>query len=294
MGEPIYSPLKKGYDEFHCLMGGNAMPFWKKNSFYTVLLLVCLALLGIFTFTDLAISKSLYGNFPAFSHFFEVYGFFPSCLLVCGMSAIAFCTNNHTKRTIPRLLGYLFFPLCCAGGFLFAEFILYSQVWKIGYHPLFLILFAFLLTALLFFAVSKFPAGRLAVYRKGALAALCSLILILLCVELLKNIFGRVRFRDMAEPFTQFTQWYVINGPTSHKSFPSGHTANAAAILCLTLTAQKKRTRQLIWGLGILYTIAMAVSRILAGAHFASDVLAGGLIGVFCVLLSRKLFRLPS
>ncbi len=270
------------------------MRFQKKGVFFTALLFICLILLGVFTFTDLAISKKLYGNFPAFAHAFEVYGYLPSCLLACGMSAIAFCTNRSTVRVIPKILGYVFFPVCSIGGFLFAEIVLCSGVWKIGYHPLFLFLLAAALTALLFFAAGKIPSERLSSYRKGALAALFALILLLLCVETLKNIFGRVRFRDMVEPFTQFTQWYVVNGPTSHKSFPSGHTANAAAILCLTLTAQKKRSRQLIWGLGILYTVIMAVSRILAGAHFASDVLVGALIGIGCVLLSRKLFRLPS
>ena len=131
-------------------------------------------------------------------------------------------------------------------------------------------------------------------YRKGALASLFCLILLLLGVEILKSVFGRVRFRDMTEPFSQFTQWYVLYGASSHKSFPSALTANAAAVLSLTLTAQKKQTRQILWVIGILYTIAMAFSRILAGAHFASDVLVGGLLGIGCVLLSRKLFHLPS
>lgn len=265
-----------------------------KNNFYGGIVLSCLILLGVFTFTDLEISKSLSGMLPQFARLFEIYGYLPSCLLACGMSAIGFCTHKTVTRPIQKVLGYGLFPLVSVAGFSFGQIVLYREVWKTNPQPFLLLTISLLLTAVLFFIVSKIPSKQLAVYRKGALASLFCLILLLLGVEILKSVFGRVRFRDMTEPFSQFTQWYVMNGPSSHKSFPSGHTANAAAVLCLTLTAQKKQTRQILWVIGILYTIAMAFSRILAGAHFASDVLVGGLLGIGCVLLSRKLFHLPS
>lgn len=257
-------------------------------------LLSCALLLFIFTFTDLDISRALYGNMPRFARFFEIYGYLPSCLLACGMSAIGFCTNKSVVKKLHRVLGYVLFPLCSIAGCSFGLLVIYRKVWEISPNPWALLACAALLTVVLFFLVGRIPSERLDSYRKGAIAALFALILLLLSVEVLKNIFGRVRFREMTEPFSEFTRWYIVNGPTSHKSFPSGHTANAAAVLCLTLTAQKKRTRQILWAFGVLYTLVMAFSRIIAGAHFASDVLAGGLIGIGCVLLSRKLFHLPA
>ncbi len=266
----------------------------KKKILYFLLISAISILLVIFGSADLIISKKLYGDFPQFARFFEIFGYLPSCALICGMSAIGFCTNQTTSTPVFKILGYLFFPLFSISGFVFAAYVLCGEIWNAN-PPFFAVLaIAVLLTAILFFLVNKIPKQRLIVYRKGVIAALFALLLLLLSVELLKNLFGRVRFRDMTEPFSQFTPWYIINGPTSHKSFPSGHTANAAAVLSLTLTAQKKRTRQWLWGLGICYTLVMAISRIIAGAHFASDVLAGGLIGIGCVLLSRKLFHLPS
>lgn len=270
------------------------MPKSKKTARTILILLACVLLLAVFTVTDLAISRALYGDMPQFARFFEIYGYLPSCMLACGMAAVGFCTQRGVARPIPRVMGFFLFPLVSVAGCAFGAIVVCRRVFEVSPNPWILLCGAALFTSLLFFLVSRFSSKRLAAYRRGALAALFALVLLLISVELLKNIFGRVRFREMSAPFEEFTRWYIINGPTSHKSFPSGHTANAAAVLCLTLTARQKRTRQILWGIGAVYILVMALSRIIAGAHFASDVLAGGLIGVGCVLLSRKLFKLPA
>lgn len=51
----------------------------------------------------------------------------------------------------------------------------------------------------------------------------------LLCIEGLKYLWGRVRFRDLlaAGNYDAFTSWLHPNGINGNKSFPSGHTAGA-------------------------------------------------------------------
>jgi len=60
----------------------------------------------------------------------------------------------------------------------------------------------------------------------------------------------------------------------SNLGMPSSHAAVAFAG-CLVMAAFMPRARWLFWGLAIL----CAVSRLVTGAHFASDVLVGGAIG---------------
>lgn len=58
-------------------------------------------------------------------------------------------------------------------------------------------------------------------------------------------------------------------------SFPSGHTLHAFAFAML-LSAQHPALAPLLWGFAGL----VALSRVVLGLHFPSDVMAGALLGV--------------
>jgi undecaprenyl-diphosphatase len=73
-------------------------------------------------------------------------------------------------------------------------------------------------------------------------------------------------------------------GHWSGASFPSGHTSGAisiylplAVIATATLRARGARVAVVVTALAI--TIAVAASRVLLGAHYLSDVIAGGVLG---------------
>ena len=82
----------------------------------------------------------------------------------------------------------------------------------------------------------------------------------------------------------------------AYKSFPSGHTGSAGAVyalLCLPKLLTKYNTK--FWKtclvlVSVLVTGIVAVSRIVCGAHFFSDVLCGGTIMFLCVALGMKIF----
>lgn len=145
-------------------------------------------------------------------------------------------------------------------------------------------------------------------------------------IEAVKSPAGRVRYRTMnvLGDFSYYTQWYVFSGQRylssdleviagslesanrflglsdTFKSFPSGHTYAAAisfAAICLPDLFEGLRTqavRLLCWLLPAALTVTVAVGRIMAGAHFLSDVLIGGACAFVITVLARELIVLQG
>lgn len=137
----------------------------------------------------------------------------------------------------------------------------------------------------------------------------------------IKNVMCRPRYRAMwylgDYDFSNFHRWYqkstmpeandgsglffdsvngVHVGHDAYRSFPSGHTNAAAAVYCLlVLPKLLKKYNTTAWKtalvlISVCVTGVVAVSRIVCGAHFFSDVLVGGTIMFLCVMLGSKIF----
>lgn len=102
----------------------------------------------------------------------------------------------------------------------------------------------------------------------------------LLIATPLKIFWGRIRFRDLAENYSNFTPWYYPNGITGNQSFPSGHAAMSFMMIALFIFFMDKPfyKRIILKGLIISWGLAVCTSRVVIGAHFTSDVLFGAMI----------------
>lgn len=135
-------------------------------------------------------------------------------------------------------------------------------------------------------------------------------------VNIIKNIANRPRFRTMKffddKEYSIFQPWYVTHpkwtienslttigigsGKDAYRSFPSGHTCAAGTvytILALPYLFNKYNTKKntaMLYAVSIFITGVVAVSRIVCGAHFFSDVLVGGTIVFLSVMLGIKIF----
>ena len=100
----------------------------------------------------------------------------------------------------------------------------------------------------------------------------------------LKIFWGRIRFRDLAENYSNFSAWYVPQGFTGNDSFPSGHAAMDWMFLSLFVFIADKPfyKRIILKGLIISWALAVCVSRVVIGAHYTSDVL----FGAFAMIIS--------
>ena len=101
-------------------------------------------------------------------------------------------------------------------------------------------------------------------------------------------------YHAFGERFTDYKDF--VNGvftSEEFKSFPSGHTGSAAVIVMLLsylpyLTKGKvsMKHQKLLFFIGFLYTLALAFSRMLCGAHYLTDVCVGGFLSILICMIT--------
>ena len=85
-------------------------------------------------------------------------------------------------------------------------------------------------------------------------------------------------------PFASHFQVQPLTAPLDRYSFPSGHTMHASAFL-----VQLAHYYPDVMGLMLPFGIAVALSRVLLGLHYPTDVLAGALLGWALARISLNL-----
>lgn len=239
----------------------------------------------IFAFTDLQISLFLFGKAQGFGHFFENYGEMPMAYIGT-FSAAAMIITSKNKRSLANVgFGFLFI----LNGAMAAALPGLNAKLPV---PVIVGIFIFVMVSSYWLATQVNPRY----HEKLRKIAIIGLILGLgatLIVNLIKVGWGRERFRHMVDPLSQFTPWYLPQGLASSNefmSFPSGHSANGAVILWITLlpliTDRLKKAPLEIFAW--VWTIATMISRIVVGAHFASDVTMGMAITFSLFLLLKR------
>lgn len=110
--------------------------------------------------------------------------------------------------------------------------------------------------------------------RPATVAVLLTVISGILTTWTLKFTWGRVRFRDLAPDFSDFTPWYLPQGINGNQSFISGHTTYAWLVLpwILLFKPGTARYRNIVLAV-IIWGVVNGLSRVVIGAHYASDVL---------------------
>lgn len=157
-----------------------------------------------------------------------------------------------------------------------------------------------------------------------AIAIILAMAIAQIFVQIVKVFMGRQRFRmikvleyEGCLEQVDFTKWFVINGKRSvsedlqllgiakdgYKSFPSGHTCSWSIIYVFAfipdfLDIEEKtrvRAKALLLTGATVSTLLLGYSRILVGAHYATDVLFSAGWTFFSVVISmviaKKIFK---
>ncbi len=260
---------------------------------------ICAVLLVVASFFDLQISLALYEPSSFFAVASEIVGELPCYLLVpvCLSFIFAYLYNKKGWLTLTVSM------LCAiiSGIFWYMIIDMYTaSMFSNFYVALFALPFNVLLVA--FIKCSEQTKIKL---FKFAVFALSVILLAILVNQGLKYLWGRYRFRDIykADNLAAFTPWYYIRGINGNKSFPSGHATSATCVFvilyALKLFGANRKRRLITASIIGVYVALVALSRIIIGAHFLSDVVAGFIITfiifmvLYCTIVRKeeKIFR---
>ena len=270
-----------------------------KKQYFIVFWAIVLILSAIFFRYDLDISKSVFNRTSTFGRIFEVIGEYPnSFALIIGASWIFGATKKTRKLvSIQSLVLFLISGVGWGGLTLFSWEHYHIDDVEITFKVLFICgIISVIGDALVLYLFTTFNDKILKKYVEFALLAVLTAILNLMLVNIIKVFWGRMRFRDMGLNYDLFSRWLFPQGLTGNKSFPSGHTANATTIIVLLpatkiIDKKKKLLKAFLYILIFAWPITVAISRVIVGAHFASDVLFGmaSTVTIFYFLSNKML-----
>ena len=271
----------------------------KTERFYLILAAVLwCGLTALFTYGDLEFSMSLVHEEAGWAIWLERLGEFPGVLTAWLASAILMARGIQAERRgggqtwclVLGLLALLCFSLYIPNRYSYyfwdSRGIRFSE-WLI----------VFTITAFVVWGILRVmeeaEEEECREAAKRAAFALLVFAVIMVAVHIMKGIWGRVRFRDMNGSYELYTPWFIIVRGSSGTSFPSGHTASAAmtALLIFVLPVSSRWTRNLLALASVLYTLAVAYSRVIVGAHFFTDTLFALGITYGGILAASAIFR---
>ncbi len=274
--------------------------YWNQsitNKLIIIIGIVWASLAILFAFYDLNISKAVVNQNSIFGKFFANFGELPG--LFVGL--ISFFILSVNIKTSNKILKYLFlliiWILTTILSLYFIAILLrilnlpLDFLSHLGYIPL---LSAGMLTVLGMWIfqtkIKTFSIKNISIAKIGATLLSVSFII----VQILKTYWGRIRFQDLAIGYSNFTPWYSPQGNTGGHSFPSGHTMFALITLALILLVlnQKKWKKITVITIVIIWGLLVPISRVIIGAHYASDVLfSGGLTIMLFLFLYKKYYQ---
>lgn len=167
------------------------------------------------------------------------------------------------------------------------------------------------ITGFALFLFSKIKNENILLLWKWALLVIILSALSNGIVQGAKLIFDRTRFRAMVfsgdTDFQYYDYWFKFNNNKFNsvspyaddffKSFPSGHTCAAASSFFLILLplfvpqTNNKKWKSIFLTTATVYTILVALSRIIAGAHFFMDVFVGGFTTIILTIIAYYLVK---
>lgn len=262
----------------------------KNNLPYVVLLFIWVFLAVFFGFYDLNISIHIVNQNSNWAKFLENYGMIPGLLVILSGIFIYYSfikSKSNARSYIQRVVLFL-----VSSGLIFYMFeILLGKIVTNNMVVFLIISFSIgLIILMIIHKMGKVNNPIIIMYGKAVVGM--ALFGYVIFIQGIKYIWGRVRFRELDAAFSQFTPWYSPQGFTGFDSFPSGHAAMGWILLATLILFENKKPgiKSLALSLIIFWGILLALSRVVIGAHYASDVLFGS----FFIIITFLYFRYKS
>lgn len=271
-----------------------------------ILVLVCIlaVMMIIGSVWDYPISVALYDQTNAYGIFFAAFGEYPSSLGLVLAGALLFAARNREKKSVgvfQLIAGALLVTL----GTVFCAML--PGNYLEGSKAVYILLGVLCSAAVVFLTFRHFKnADRKTVIR---LAAMLFTVIIaeMVLVNIIKIPWGRARMRLVAEDArAAFMPWWdfgsnikkalLAEGVAAEefKSFPSGHTANAACLMLLAFLPRINNKlagkETLLFFISVAWGLMVALSRIIMGAHYVTDTVVGFGVTLAVVMIAYRIF----
>ena len=263
------------------------MPLALKNSIINKLILLVviswIILAIIFGYLDLEISKAIVNEDSLWGNFGKDFGEPPGYgLIAISLSILIGSYNNEIKKQ--KVAAYV---IIIIGIVLFVfGFVLSEKILIIDGVSIFL--------PLILFVIFTYKKDWKRYQKISGVIVILAIINPLIFVQITKVLTGRIRFKDLAPNYSNYTPWFLPPGPSGNYSFPSGHTAMAFMFLPLFILVKNynwKDPKKIILSILIIgWGLFVGLSRIIIGAHYASDVLFSAEVASLTTLLLYKKF----
>ena len=258
---------------------------WSEIKKITIIaLIIWIVLAVIFGFTDLAISISVVDAASIWGNFGADYGETPGYALI----ALALTTllgslfTNLNLQKIPAYVGIVV-------GILFVLLIGDDRFTKIGWS---------LIVSLTVYVIITWKKDWKNYRWISGIIALLAVINPLLFVQITKILCGRIRFKHLTLPgYIEYTPWFLPPGITSGgSSFPSGHSAMGWMFLPMLISVKDRKNSDPLRIITIILVVGwglfVGLSRIVVGAHYASDVLfSTGAATIVTIFLYSRFYK---
>lgn len=251
------------------------------------------------TFADLKLDQAIYNPDSRFAIFFENFAEVPMYLIAPFAGTVMFWARPTEVRKTSIITGVVWTLVTLAGSVVFL--IEMGEDWfGEDFSTVALIFIGIAFAAVVLFAGQFIKKDVMIKLQPLAIMGIVYLLCMIVLGEVLKTLWGRARYRDMVNgtdglTLDDFSLWFIPQGLTGNRSFPSGHTYSAAMTVIASSLADRfrslKKYQPLFFIIPAIFTILTAASRLVAGAHFISDVAVGAMLSVTVYLLLKKFLQ---
>ena len=247
------------------------------------------ALLAVASVYDLQISRALSDGDSFFAQFFAVFGEYPAYLVLPVAGVVIFYNHDLFDDMRARVAICVLGAALSIGGWIFFG-VQGTKLTDIPHVEGFACMFGIMLGMLGLWLGSLIEREKMHRLFKFAVFAIAFAAASVVVMQVMKNIWCRMRYRDMLKVGSEdgFTPWYKIMfgredmiEDGDYTSFPSGHV----------IPGWDKKGVRIGVNIGCTaFTAVVAISRIVANAHFLSDVLVGGYLTYLIFVALRRAF----
>ena len=283
----IIDDLSSGENNISSFQNAHNDSTWSNKLIFAVLI-IWGVLAIIFAFADLQISIAVTNKKSNFAIFLANFGEHPGGFIL--VLAVLFNPSTFINKRSKFINLLSIFIIMVSSLLIFVVFYTWIPILKLR---VILLIVVFIFQWLI--SLRKLNISRHILFFSKVTIGMA--FFTLLFVDIGKDLWGRVRFSYLDSTYSQYSPWYLPQGFSNvrgHDSFPSGHTAMGWLFLpIIILFIKRNRILKIcVTILAISFGVLVAISRVIRGVHYASDVLFSSAVALTTFLLFYQYYNL--